>query len=422
VYFFFAGHGMQCDGQNYLIAVDTAVDSESALKRTALSLDSVLTCMHKSKAETRIVILDACRDNPLKKAWDRSVAARGMASVFAPRGTLIAFATSPGETAADGVGRRNGVFTEAILKHIDNKNTDIEMMFKRVRNSVAAATSNRQTTWEHTSLSGDFRFNMGIQEFVSDYRPDALADSMFVLDSTSPSHAVVRSLKTLTWDTQNLAVAKLTGTFLIKMNIDNLFVLGRNIYQAASGRSNAASAFIDKFVEKTSSLDPGRKKALLDGMLFEVFFNKNGELREKIKGEKFDKLFELQAFADLKPSFDFISDALASSPSDFYAIPGRSDVISVAVNTRKVDDEYYKVRSVFIGSADVLRPESDDYAVEDASERMFRRMEKEAFESLLSVELVVPRRLLHIDYNPPKAAEELIGFPYGWTVRKPALT
>ncbi len=69
-----------------------------------------------------------------------------MAAVYAPRGTIIAFATSPGETAADGRGR-NGTFTGAILSHIDAKNCNIETMFKRVRNTVAAATGNKQTTW-----------------------------------------------------------------------------------------------------------------------------------------------------------------------------------------------------------------------------------------------------------------------------------
>ena len=418
--FFFAGHGMQCDGENFLVAVDSEVDTTSALKRTALSLNSVLSCMDKGKAGTRIIILDACRDNPLKKAWDRSVAARGMAAVYAPRGTLIAFATSPGQTAADGVGRRNGIFTGAILKHIDAKNTNIEMMFKQVRNTVAAATSNKQTTWEHTSLSGEFRFNMGIQEFVSDYRPDVLADSMFVLDNTKPSHEIIRSLKTLSWHSQNPAVEKLTVTFLKKMTADNLFITGRNIYQAACGSSNAAAAFINDFANRTSGLDAERKKALLDGMLFEIFFNNNGELRGEIKAEMFNETFALQAYADLSSSFDFIADALANSPSDFYAIPGRSELMSVAVNTQMISNDYYKVRSIFVGSTDVLRPGSDDYATDDPSERMFRKMEKDAFEDLLSRELIVPKRLLHIDYNPPNAIEGLIGVPYGWTVRKPS--
>ena len=92
--------------------------------------------------------------------------------------------------------------------------------------------------------------------------------------------------------------------------------------------------------------------------------------------------------------------------------------MSVAVTTRKAEDDYYKVRSIFIDSSDVLRAENEDYASENPADRMFRQMEKDAFEDLISRQLAVPKRLLHVDYNPTKASKGLIGLPYGWTVQK----
>ena len=103
--FFFAGHGMQIDGENYLAAVDTDGADEIAAKHSSLALNHVIEVMEKSGCSTSIIVLDACRNNPFERAWTRSMESRGLAPVYAPRGTLIAFATSPGQTASDGRGR-----------------------------------------------------------------------------------------------------------------------------------------------------------------------------------------------------------------------------------------------------------------------------------------------------------------------------
>lgn len=116
--FFFAGHGMQIEGENYLAAVDADVSGEIEAKHSSLSLNRVIETMEKTTTLTNIIILDACRDNPYERAWHRSAIARGLAPVYAPKGTLIAFGTSPGQIAKDGSGR-NGAYTAALLQHID---------------------------------------------------------------------------------------------------------------------------------------------------------------------------------------------------------------------------------------------------------------------------------------------------------------
>jgi uncharacterized caspase-like protein len=130
---------MQIDGENYLAAVDTDGTDEIAAKHSSLALNRVIEVMEKSGCSTSIIVLDACRNNPFERAWTRSMESRGLAPVYAPRGTLIAFATSPGQTASDGRGR-NGAYTAALLQHMTTPDCSIETMFKRVRNTLSAAT------------------------------------------------------------------------------------------------------------------------------------------------------------------------------------------------------------------------------------------------------------------------------------------
>ena len=196
--FFFAGHGMQIDGVNHLLATDTDMESEDDAKFSSLSLDKVVKAMERSNASTKIIILDACRNNPWERKWDRGPASRGLASVYAPKGTIIGFATSPGETASDGVGR-NGTYTAALLEHIEAPDVSIETMFKRVRNTVAAATGGKQTSWEHTSLSAEFYFDLGLGNLIDEYDPTALADRLFVIDPGKKSHRVIKELRSYNW-------------------------------------------------------------------------------------------------------------------------------------------------------------------------------------------------------------------------------
>jgi len=207
--FFFAGHGMQIEGANYLLAVDTDTSSELDAKHSSLPLDKVIDTMARSDASMKVVILDACRNNPWERAWHRSPAMRGLASVYAPKGTIIGFATSPGEVAEDGTGR-NGTYTAALLQHVDTPDCSIETMFKRVRNTVAAETHGKQTSWEHTSLSGEFYFNMSLGTMIQDYRDTSLADAFFVVDQTKKSHRIIQGLKTHDWYRQNPALALLS--------------------------------------------------------------------------------------------------------------------------------------------------------------------------------------------------------------------
>ena len=150
--FFFAGHGMQIDGENYLAAVDTDATDEITAKHSSLPLNRVIEVMEKSGCSTSIVVLDACRNNPFERAWTRAIESRGLAPVYAPRGTLIAYATSPGQTASDGRGR-NGAYTAALLTHLATPDCSIETMFQ-ARAQHAQRRHQRQTDLVGTHVAG----------------------------------------------------------------------------------------------------------------------------------------------------------------------------------------------------------------------------------------------------------------------------
>ena len=156
--FFYAGHGVAIGGQNYLVPTDARLASEGDADFEGLPLTLVLKQMER-EAKTSIVLLDACRDNPLARNLARTMGTRssqvsqGLAEVRTGVGTLIGFSTQPGNVATDGTGR-NSPYAEALLRHIEVSGTDVSGVLIAVRNDVLKATDGRQVPWEHTSLTG----------------------------------------------------------------------------------------------------------------------------------------------------------------------------------------------------------------------------------------------------------------------------
>jgi uncharacterized caspase-like protein len=153
--FYFAGHGVQVDGTNYLIPVGASIAREPDVDIESVNASSVLSMMEYSKNKLNIVILDACRNNPFKRSF-RS-AAGGLARMDAPIGSLVAYATAPGSVAADG-GGANGLYTEELVRAIRVPGRRIEEVFKTSRVAVLLRTEEQQVPWESSSLTGDFYF------------------------------------------------------------------------------------------------------------------------------------------------------------------------------------------------------------------------------------------------------------------------
>lgn len=155
--FFYAGHGVQVKGDNYLIPIDSKLEEERDVEYNCVMAGRVLAKMESAKSKINLIILDACRDNPFERSWSRSVSSTGLAFMNAPSGSLIAYATAPGNTASDGSGQ-NGLYTSAILQYLNQSDLQIEDLFKKVRQKVIQESGGKQTPWESTSLTKDFYF------------------------------------------------------------------------------------------------------------------------------------------------------------------------------------------------------------------------------------------------------------------------
>ncbi len=161
--FFYAGHGMQVKGRNYLIPVGAVIDSEHDVEYESVDVGRVLAKMEAAQNRLNIVILDACRNNPFKRSTRSGT--RGLATVDAPRGTFIAYATGPGSVAVDG-DYANSVFTQALADTIQIEGLKIEEVFKRIRATVRVYTNGQQIPWQSSSLEGDFYFSLPKQSTV----------------------------------------------------------------------------------------------------------------------------------------------------------------------------------------------------------------------------------------------------------------
>jgi len=154
--FFYAGHGLQVGGVNYLVPVDARLTTASGLEFEMVRLDVVQRTMEHA-TDTNVILLDACRDNPLSRNLARALGTRstsiglGLAQVEAGLGTLISYSTQPGNVALDGKGR-NSPYAGSLIQHITSKGEDLTSILIRVRNDVIKATGNRQVPWDQHAL------------------------------------------------------------------------------------------------------------------------------------------------------------------------------------------------------------------------------------------------------------------------------
>ncbi|MEO1610632.1 MAG: caspase family protein [Pseudomonadota bacterium] len=163
---FYAGHGVQIDGVNYIVPVDAQWETADDLAANAVSLEAIQTIL-RARPRLNLILFDACRDNPFLKTRSLSRSGRqvqqGWAAIGQPSvDTYISFASEPGSVAADGTGR-NSPFTEALLKEIGRQDEDIQTMMRRVRQAVIEATGGQQTPWERSSMISSFAFGQSNQ-------------------------------------------------------------------------------------------------------------------------------------------------------------------------------------------------------------------------------------------------------------------
>ena len=155
--FYFAGHGLRLEEENYIVPVDAKIEYEDDIWRYCFPVQRmVLSIMEQSNTRLNIVILDACRNNPFP-SLTRSLGQQGLAEMQKARGSFIAYATAPGSVAIDGTGR-NGLYTQELLKAIRKPGRTIEQVFKEVRLNVLRLSGDKQNTWDSSNIVGEFYF------------------------------------------------------------------------------------------------------------------------------------------------------------------------------------------------------------------------------------------------------------------------
>jgi len=168
---YYAGHGVQVKGRNYLLPVDTEIRAEDEVAAKSADLNELLDRLGAMKQGINIVILDACRNNPFsgtellgpdgRRLKFRGATPPGLAPVEAPLGSMVAFSTAPGGVALDNPAEKNSLYTKHLLAEMREPGLPIELVFKQVRLAVARETGRVQVPWESSSLTGDFCFVAG---------------------------------------------------------------------------------------------------------------------------------------------------------------------------------------------------------------------------------------------------------------------
>ena len=417
--FFFAGHGMQIKGTNFLTAVNSNFKSELDAKHSSLSLDKVLDVFEQGGNATSIVLLDACRDNPYERRW-RGTGTHGLASIYAPRGTIIAYATSPGQIALDGNGQ-NGAFTAALLQHISTQNVSIEDLFKRVRNTLNANTLAKQTSWEHTSLMGDFFFNpiSLTGEMNTAYSREAMADGEFTCHGGRPLSTVLEGLSSHNWPRQNSAISKLKQIILPDCSSDELFVLGRNLYQTACGGSNRADSYFNSLRQNLNSCDDEITFHMLNGMLYEIYFGSDGKLRNRMKGDGLEDVYYIEEDPQFEPSFRFCREALQPYQELIFYVPlDLRDVVFDAV-IEPESEGCHRLKTLLFRGDNVLFAIDGETLPADTHDLAQSSFKVGQFEDILTANLAIPRRRLRVTYSNDIEVEDTIIAPDGFVIIRP---
>jgi hypothetical protein len=164
-------------------------------------------------------------------------------------------------------------------------------------------------------------------------------------------------------------------------------------------------------------VDKKKQKALLDGMLFEIFFDPEAHLRANPKSRWLSEVFDLQKYTELADSFEFIAECLIPYTDRFHALPGKGHAAAVDIVTRK-KGEMYVVEGVFLGGSDILWLEDEEFADDESERPRFITLTTDDFEERLCQEMTIPAHLLTVTYSSAKKPKTKLLVPLGWTTRK----
>lgn len=345
---YFAGHGVEIDGKNYLLCKNTPADNKCGTKRYSIDLQESLNAIKAKNCNTNIIIIDACRNNPFPV--ERALyAASTLAPVFAPKGTLIAYSTSPGQKADD-VGMGNHSFyTGALLQHITEVGLPIESFFKKVRTTVYNLSKEKQTSWEHTSLIGNFCFNSG--QMIQNLNVGGYSDKVICRQDYDYSDEaianIVRNFCSTQFSDQRDALADMKKINMLRLSCDEQFLLGRCCCWAAYCNCFDCQNFFDDSHILASYTSSGYNH-FMNGALFELYFASDGTFVSKPDYEMLERLMKHCRDVNLKCSFNYIHQVLLPFANQLLFMPSSNpEKTSVDVT---YEDELPNTKSIIVSS------------------------------------------------------------------------
>ena len=389
----------------------------------ALKLDYVINALEGKQIEnnlkTKIIIIDACRSN----SEGRGHANRGFAPIFAPEGTIIAFSTSPGQSALEL--NEHGAYTNALLQSIGLPRIPIENMFKHVREILSASTGGRQISWEHTSLMGNYCFNEDRIDAFAFYSSDALADQNYYFKTDNQLYPIINGLKSHNWNMQNTAIDNISKVSFDDASANDLFVLGRNIYQSAAGGAWYAQGFIRNFANYNIPLQA--KNHILCGMAYEIYFNRNGILRDDFKVNSYIEILRLLQTETYQMSRNFISEKLINESERIIYIPSSENKIELHLDceeleTKENGDIIYYIRSIYYQGINILYSADGTYDITIESYYYFRKASNLAtLRTEIARTLVAPPDMLIVTLNIEDTNNHYFALPFSYSFRKSKL-
>lgn len=305
---YFAGHGLNINAQDCLIMKDTPSYEMGKVGIIDLSVPINKICQNLNAVgnQLNIIIIDACRNDPNQTV--RGLASTQEASLFGmgttnhlPYQTFIAYSTSVGGTASDGNAvDGHSLYTKALLENIEEENLPIESLFKRVRNKVYRGYDNLQLPWEYSCLTEEFCFNYGqLNPFFDKPYTEAAYNDWTYVSQNSGVNEIINGLKSYIYNTQNTAVGKLRRIYKIITDKNDLFVIGRNLLQAAHGgalecQEEISYANLRKYIWQGEN-------HVLNGILYEMYFDKSNQFRDSQKGmNMIDGIANILAYSEFK--------------------------------------------------------------------------------------------------------------------------
>lgn len=327
---YFSGHALQIDGENYLSPIDADFSDEKIAKYTSVSLKDILEDMHRANVNVKIAIFDVYMNALFPKiCWEKLNPWSNSSN------SVIAFSTSPVGIAMDGNGSNQSIYTQSLLKYIQDEDIPIKDIFEEVKTSVHILSEGKQSNWEYIYLTEDYSCNFAqlIKVVNMPYSENVIADSKYVYDESDVSE-IIKDLRSRNWFAQREAFSTFRTLGLNDiLDINTQFLIGRNILQVAEGDETSTRRYMwNLYSGSVQSWSIGNENHVLNGILYEIYFDSKGAFRKemKFKSTYITSICMLEEDIRFKSSFNFISKQLQSFRNELSYIPS-SRPVNVAV-------------------------------------------------------------------------------------------